>query len=348
MDPEVGRSRLIESSHSHIDLIGRALSPRLQPEGLYALVKRLAPGGRLLRTRRLTGGLGCRSDVLDIEGADGKARKFTLRRFVRADHAFSTPDHVAHEFRILQLVERARIPAPRPIMLDAEGELFGVPAIVISYLPGRPLFPTTNIERWTEDLASALLTVHAVTPDRFDLSWLGVRLYDGMRATIDKWREEARADPLAAEIHSVLEAALDRIEFSNATLVHDDFWSGNTVAYRGRIIGIIDWTSAEVGDPRTDVAECRVDMVLSHGIEVADAFRDDYERQSGRRLEDLWYFDLFRGFHAWNQYEHWLEGYHDMGLVHLKPSEVGARLRAFLRRAVHESATGRPSRLARL
>jgi aminoglycoside phosphotransferase (APT) family kinase protein len=289
-----------------------------------------------VRTRRLAGGLGCRSDVLEIERADGSRWKVTLRRFVRTGHRFSTPEHVIHEFDILRLVEAAGIPAPRPILIDAAGEYFGVPAIVMSYLPGRPVFPTTNTERWTEGLASVLQTVHAVTPDRFDLSWLGVRLEDGMRATIDEWRDDAQTDPLAAEMHSVLTAELPRIDFSRPTLVHDDFWSGNTVAYRGRIVGIIDWTSAEVGDPRTDVSECRVDLVLSHGIDVADAFRDDYERLSGRPLEDLSYFDLFRGFHALLEYEHWLEGYHDMGLVHLKPADVGARLRAFLRRALKE------------
>ena len=138
-------------------------------------------------------------------------------------------------------------------------------------------------------------------------------------------------------------AELDRIDFSRPTLVHDDFWSGNTVAYRGRIVGIIDWTTAEVGDPRTDVSECRIDMVLSHGIEVADRFQDDYERLSGARLKDVWYFDLFRGFHALLEYEHWLEGYHDMGLVHLKPADVGARLKAFLRRAVEEGRVTKPA-----
>jgi len=284
-------------------------------------------------------------DVLDIERAGGRREKVTLRRFVRRDHAFSTPEHVTREFEVLHLVESAGIPAPRPILLDARGEYFGVTAIVISYLPGRPLFPTTNIAAWTEGLARVLLTVHAVTPDRFDLSWLNVCLLEGMRARINEWRDEAQGDPLAREMLGALDSELDRIDFSAPTLVHDDFWSGNTVAYRGRIVGIIDWTSAEVGDPRTDVSECRIDMVLSHGIEVADAFREDYERLAGRPLKDSWYFDLYRGLHALLEYEHWLEGYHDMGLVHLKPAEVGARLREFLRRGVQEGRARR-SRLS--
>jgi aminoglycoside phosphotransferase (APT) family kinase protein len=285
-------------------------------------------------------------DMLDIQRADGSRWKVTLRRFVREEHRFSTAEHVTHEFEILRLVERAGVPAPRPILLDAKGEHFGVPAIVMSYLPGRPLFPTTNIGRWTDGLARVLLSVHAVTPDRFDLSWLNVCLRDGTRKRIHEWQDEALADPLAAEMLSVLHAGLDRIDFSAPSLVHDDFWSGNTVAYRGRIIGIIDWTSAEVGDPRTDVAECRIDMVLSHGIEVADAFRHDYERLAGAPLADLWYFDLYRGLHALLEYEHWLEGYHDMGLTHLKPAEVGARLRGFLRRALEEGRTRRSVRMS--
>jgi aminoglycoside phosphotransferase (APT) family kinase protein len=173
-----------------------------------------------------------------------------------------------------------------------------------------------------------------VTPDRFDLSGLKICLRDGMRRRIHQWLSVEKVDPLAAEMREVLDAELGRIDFSAPTLVHDDFWSGNTVAYRGRVTGIIDWSDAEVGDPRTDVAECRLDMVLSHGVEVADRFRDDYERLSVRRLDDLWYFDLYRGYHASFEYEHWLDGYHDMGLVHLKPRDVGARLRAFLRRAL--------------
>lgn len=303
----------------------RAPSLAPQPQALAALVERIAHRGRVVRTRGLPGGLGCRMDVLDIERRDGSRWKVSLRRRPKRSSASS---------RSSAPVERARIPAPRPILLDAEGDCFGVPSIVMSYLPGRPLFPTTNIGRWTDGLARVLLTVHAVTPDRFDLSGLGVCLSDGMRERIDGWQDEGQADPLATEIYSVLEAELERIDFSTPTLVHGDYWSGNTVAYRGRIIGIIDWSGAEVGDRRTDVSECRIDMVLSHGPEVAGGFRDGYERLSRGQLADLWYFDLCRGFNALLEYEHWLEGYHDMGLRHLKSEDVGARLRAFLHRAL--------------
>src|SRR2546427_5405739 len=143
------------------------------------------------------------------------------------------PGHVAHEFEILRLVERAAVPAPRPILLDSEGHYFGVPAIVMSYLPGRPLFPTTNLGNWTRGLADVLWQLHNVRPERFDLSWLHVQLRDGMRARIEQWRTEPLVDPLAVDMLSVLDSELHQIDFSGPTLVHDDFWSGNTVASRG-------------------------------------------------------------------------------------------------------------------
>lgn len=86
---------MIALEHSHAHLTDRAHSLRKNQKGLTALVERLAPGGRLAGTRRLRGGLGCRSDVVDIERADGSRLKVTLRRFVREAHRSSAPEHVA-------------------------------------------------------------------------------------------------------------------------------------------------------------------------------------------------------------------------------------------------------------
>lgn len=273
-------------------------------------------------------------DLLDIERADGLRLRVSLRRFVR-EHRYSTPEHVRQEFDILRLVEAAAIPAPRPLLLDAEGQFFGVPALVLSYLPGKPLFPVRGIATWVDGLACGLVFVHAVTPDRYDLSGLHVQLADGMRSQLERRRDAALADPLGREVYSLLDTKLDEIDFSRPSLVHDDYWPGNTIWYRGRLTGIIDWTAAEVGDRRADVAQCRVDLTFSHGIEAADAFRDAYERVAGQQ-PDLWYFDLFRGLGALLYYEQWLTGYHDIGMRHLTQEAVVERLRAFLRRALRD------------
>jgi aminoglycoside phosphotransferase (APT) family kinase protein len=274
--------------------------------------------------------------VLDLEQAGGTRVKVSLRRFA-GDHRFSRPDHVAHEYRVVQLIEKAGIPAPRPLLLDAEGHLFGVPAIVLTYLPGQPLHLPRDVQSWADQLARALLNIHAVTPRRFDLSWLSVYLRDGMREEIAKRGAEAgEGSPLAREVHAVLEAEIDRISWPQPTFVHDDFWPGNTVWRYGRLVGVIDWTTAEVGDPRADVSQCRIDLALNLGLDAAGTFLDAYQAAAPEELPDIWYFDLFRGLRALISYQHWLKGYRDAGLTHITPSLAHDRIEAFLRRALKE------------
>jgi aminoglycoside phosphotransferase (APT) family kinase protein len=295
--------------------------------------------------RRLRGGIGTHMHVLDIESTDGTRRKVTLRRFVPGHH-YATPEHVAREFEVLRLVGSAGIAAPEALLLDAEGELFGVLAMVLSYIPGRPLYAPRNERGWLEQLAGALLPLHAMTPDRFDLSRLEVRLLDAMRAQLAGKAEATRAHgELAAEVHAVLTQNLGRIEWPEPCLTHDDYWLGNTVWYRGRFAAIIDWTPAKVGDPRADVAQCRVDLAISHGSDVPDAFLDAYQTLAPRPLADMWYFDLFRGLGGLLYYEQWLEGYHDAGLTHLTPTLARRRLEVFLRKAL---AAGTPSKEKKL
>ncbi len=315
---------------------------RRAPRGSLArLVQRLSPGGRLVRMRRLRGGIGARMHVLEIEGADGARHRVSLRRFVR-DHRFSTSEHVGQEFEILCLVESAGIAAPRPLLLDARGEYFGVPAMVLSYLPGAPLYTQRDERAWVEQLARALLTVHAVTPDRFDLSKLGVHLLDGMRGQLRLRADEAREHgALAREVHAALTEDLERIGWPEPCLVHDDYWPGNTVWYRGRLAGIIDWTAAEVGDPRVDVAQCRVDLTLIRGGDAADAFLAAYQALAPQTSPDVWYFDLHRGLGCLLSYEHWIEGYQDAGLTYMTSSLLRERVEAFLRRALGEREKSR-------
>lgn len=306
-------------------------APPAKRGSLRGLVQELVPGGRLVRTRRLPGGLGSRMHVLLIEAADGRRSKVVLRRRLPDRGHPATPDDAQLEFQILQVLEAERVPAPRPIFVDPDGRYFGAPALVLSYLPGRPLYATSNVLAWTEGLARALVTVHHITPERLAFNGRPPFLRDAIRAEIEERRNGiAQAEPLAAAIHGVLDAQLDRIEWVPPTLTHDDYWPGNTVWHRGRLVGIIDWADAVVGDRRTDIAQCRVDLVLSHGIEVADAFLSSYLAVSTGPIPDLWFFDLFRGLRGLLSYERWLEGYHDLGLKQLTAAMAGHRLQDFL------------------
>jgi aminoglycoside phosphotransferase (APT) family kinase protein len=227
-----------------------------------------------------------------------------------------------------------------PLFLDAEGSLAGAACFVTSF-DGRPLMAPRNEQRWLEDLATALWRVHSILPGRFDIAYLGSGRLDRLRErSLEEYDAELQADPLGQRVREVIVAQLDLMDLDPLCLVHEDYWPGNTVWQRGRLSAIVDWTSAQVGDPRFDIAQCRADLALMHGQATADAFVTAYKAVSGRPLDDLWFFDLVRGRSAFEYYKSWLPGYHDLGLRHLTPAILEARVRAFLAAALAHGGFG--------
>ena len=288
-----------------------------------------------MRSRRLRGGLGARMHVLDIEDASGKRRKVVLRRYRPGNAPEATPESARRESQTLELLENAGVLAPRCLLADPDGDLLGVPTLVLSYLRGGGYPLRVGADRLVAGLAGALLQVHAVTPDRFDLAWLPAHGRQGIRDKVERRRERALSlEPLSAEIWRLLDARKDSITKLPHCLVHEDYWPGNTVWDRGRLAGVIDWATAEVGDPRVDLAQCRLDLAISHGVQVADAFLTAYSEGAPGPLPDIWFFDLLYGLRALFYYESWLPGYHDFGLTHLTTELAGERLREFLQRTL--------------
>jgi aminoglycoside phosphotransferase (APT) family kinase protein len=270
--------------------------------------------------------------ALNIERADGTRWRVSLRR-LREHDAAAEPRGLEYEFEVLRLLERVGVSAPRAIHLDAAGKHFGVPVLVMTFLPGKTYVAPAETAPWTEALAGALHCVHTITLDTADLSIL--KLSD-TRGRIDDIAADSCDDSLAADVVEVLRAHCDRIEPMPPTLIHNDYWAGNTIWNRGRLTSIIDWTHARLGDPRNDVSECRGAPPFDHAAEVADQFLAAYERRLGRALPEFWFFDLLRAVAAYLYYEFWLEGTRDLR-IELDPVATRQRLAAFLQQAIDAS-----------
>lgn len=300
---------------------------------LTSLIADAFPGARIVRTQRLRGGIGAHMLAVTVERPDGTRQKVSVRR-LRGPNLESEPWGIEYEFGVLGLLERARIAAPRRLHLDAEGKHFGDPALVMTYLPGKANVAPNDVALWTDALAGMLCKVHAVTPQTADLSMLKPQ---DNRARIEDIASENRGDPFVEEIVSLLRSRCDSIQPLTPTLVHNDYWGGNTIWNRGRLTGVIDWTHARIGDPRNDVSECRSALTIDHDKDVANAFLADYERHAGRTLTDMWFFDLLRGAPAYMYHEAYLEGTADLGL-HLDTATVKRQLVEFLRHAIERSS----------
>jgi hypothetical protein len=93
-----------------------------------------------------------------------------------------------------------------------------------------------------------------------------------------------------------------------------------------------------VGDPRIDLAQCRVDLAMMYGTDTADAFLGAYCTRTGGPVPDIGFFDLLIGFDdALGTFRSWIPGYHDLGLTHLTEAIVEERLRAFLTKSLRNA-----------
>ncbi len=295
---------------------------------LQRLADLLAPGSRAANVRRLGGGLDAAMHAVDLLQPDGERLRIVLRRYP-TDLPGELAELPARGWQALRLLEGTGVLAPRPLWFDPAGELFGTAALAMTRLPGRAEVQPRDRERWLHGLATALAGVHRVAPG--ESCRRGLPGAGGLRdEALAKLRLPAVRDSPCVDAPA-LAAALTGASppESPATLVHGDYHPGNTLWWRGRLSGVVDWDFARVDDPAFDVAYCRLDLALLDGLDGADAFRSAYEGAAGRRVAGLAWWDLAAATRALPDPARWLPGYYGAGRRDLTAELLRARLRAF-------------------
>jgi aminoglycoside phosphotransferase (APT) family kinase protein len=248
-----------------------------------ALTRRIDSRSKLLRTWELKGGVSAQMTGFEIELDDGRTERLIVRRHGARD-LNRNPDVAAHEFRLLQLVASAGLPAPTPRYLDPSGELFSTPFLVVDYVEGEPAPADVDGPELVTELARVLAEIHRVGSTG-DMSFLREReLAD---ATRSESAEERR-------IRDVLDSAQPLPRRNRSVLLHGDFWPGNTLWNDGRLVAVIDWEDAAVGDPLADVANARLEVLWARGLDAMEEFTHRYAANATDvDLTDLPYWDLW-------------------------------------------------------
>jgi aminoglycoside phosphotransferase (APT) family kinase protein len=287
------------------------------------------PGARVGAVRRLQGGIASGMHAVDLVGPDGVRRQVVVRRYGawRVQHE---PDVAAREWSTLAALARAGAPTPRPIWRDEAGTVFGCLTIVISRLPGRGLLAPRDLGGWVRQLAEALGRIHAAALGESELG-----LLVDQRAELAQLLERDAPPPGLAqrpggpEVWSAMRRWWPRIDAPVASLLHGDYWPGNTLWRYGRLTGVVDWEQARRGDPTQDVACCRLDLTFLAGPEAAEEFLRAYEAATGRIIRHLFFWDLYVAGHAMGEVADWVSGYHDLGRTDVTVDDARARLARF-------------------
>jgi aminoglycoside phosphotransferase (APT) family kinase protein len=290
----------------------------------------LAPDGQITRVRPLRGGISASVHLVQLEDTGGEPRAVVVRRY--GDHyPPSQPSASEREFDVLEILARASFPAPRPLLLDAEGGPFGSPTVVMTRLPGRPLLAPRDLTSYLQQLAATLAELHRLPthelgflPDQREM----VTRVLGQRSDTDDALQQAILEQAVAEWSRISQLVEQRV------LVHGDYWPGNVVWVRGRLTGVVDWEQPRLGDFVKDVATCRGDLWVLFGHAAADEFLRAYERAAGNKVHDLRFWELLISIEAVREMPEWAVGYRSLGRPDLTTETAVPRIRAFAQAAL--------------
>jgi aminoglycoside phosphotransferase (APT) family kinase protein len=213
------------------------------------------------------------SDVFGLAFADG--RELVLRLHTKAEWLAAEPDIAAREAIALQALDTSDVVAPSLVAVDVDGGFCGQPAVLMTRLRGHADLSDASANR-LRALATALRPLHRLSAP------------SSLPAYRPYVRPDERAIPVWTTSPSAWRAAFEICDSpapSGATaLIHRDYHAGNVLVDDDVIGGIVDWPNACAGPPEIDVAHCRVNLAITHGPVVADAFAaeaaTDWRRQA--------------------------------------------------------------------
>ncbi|HET9729640.1 MAG TPA: phosphotransferase family protein [Acidimicrobiia bacterium] len=234
-------------------------------------------------------------------------------------HVLPTAHDMGREFTVLRALAPTEVPVPTPYAFCDDDAVNDAPFYVMEKVNGTILRTPADLaalsrddaRRCSEALVDVLVAIHAVDYRAVGLEEFG-RPDGYVERQVRRWgeqweRSKTRDLPAIDELARRLRAALP--ESPPPTIVHGDYRLDNTMLAPndpGRIVAVLDWEMATLGDPLADVGLFLLyyarDDGVSATISADDGFlsRDDaverYAKQSGRDVSQLDFYEALAAY----------------------------------------------------
>jgi Phosphotransferase enzyme family len=185
---------------------------------------------------------------------------------------------IINEAAAIAAVESTAVPAPRLPGVSPDGaDTDGAPSLLMTRSAGHVWLAPHDLDAWIRQLAALLPMLPAGSADVL---------------TYQRRDPDAPAVPASALRPDLWAAARNLIatEPPHGDLVrtHGDYQHFNVLWSRGRLSGLVDWSSSCIAPPDLDVGHCRLNLAVLFSAEVAESFRRAYESEAGRCVEPWW------------------------------------------------------------
>lgn len=252
------------------------------------LLQRMDPKSTLLRTWPLKGGVSAQVTALEIADPDGHTKKVIVRQHGPMDLT-RNPHIAADEFVLLQRLHAAGLATPTPYYFQQSDDVFSTPAIVLEYIEGTPAATLSNDQ--IREFALHLAMIHTLDCAALDLGFLPNHA-DLLARTLKERPATAEQSYNEQRIRHVLQCIGPVPQRNPSVLLHGDYWPGNTLWKDRKLVAIIDWEDAAIGDPLADVANSRLEVLWAGGIDAMNNFTQRYRSLMPIDVMNLTYYDL--------------------------------------------------------
>ncbi len=190
---------------------------------------------------------------------------------------------------MLQLTRSLELAAQTPYYLDRSGKIFPTPYLVMEYIDGKAEFPAAPSADFTFQLAKHLAKIHSANCSNQDTSFLSQ--YPGTCDEISNQQFTGSALEVA-HLRAKLEEVPQPAQRNPSVLLHGDYWPGNILWRDDRLVAVVDWEDAMLGDPLIDFAISRLDILWIFGEDAFRSFTRHYQSLMDIDYTDLPYQDL--------------------------------------------------------
>jgi aminoglycoside phosphotransferase (APT) family kinase protein len=233
------------------------------------------------------------------------------------------PDYdVIKQFRVMQCLDGSGVPVPKMYWTEQDEKVLGVPFYIMAALDGEVppdtppgphghgLFYEATPERRTKLWQRSIdvtAQIHTLDWKKLGLSFLGEPkgVKDALNQQIDYYERmllwaENKPFPL---LHNVFDwIKKNRFEPNRVCLCWGDARPGNIMYRDDEVVAVMDWEMANLGPPEVDlawlllldevqIADYKVPRL--QGIPTADETIRYYERITGKKLENYFYYEVF-------------------------------------------------------
>ena len=235
----------------------------IDPETQGWVERNLPAGGTFLSAKRIAGATS--ASVFHIYySVHEKIEACILRLFTNREWLAVEPDIPHHEAAALEFISRADLPVPQLMAVDETGVCCGVPALLMTEIPGQVDLLPRDMDSWLTQQAQFLLRLHELDGSAFLWHY---RAYN---------QAAALQIPPESKHPELWERAIEIIRSPSPSFktcfIHRDFHPVNLLWQNEALSGVVDWVNACQGPAGIDVGWCRHNLAGMYGVAAADRF----------------------------------------------------------------------------